>query len=191
MATLLTINSRTKESGSSGGGDRGGTDKDKGQRLTRRITYQSDNESNHFGYRLGDFGTQPLPKAVKAAAFDAEQQNLAGDALRIEAGADGQGLADSDAVTADRTRRCLGQLLPAQAMDGAGNPAELYGIDNHQQLLAIQFLEEIDTAQPEKDQAHRFCKMVLAESLVDGPTHSVIGNQLVADADDQGAPSHG
>lgn len=68
--------------------------------------------------------------------------------------------------------------------------SQLHGIDNHQQIFAGNFLKEINSAKTKELQAHLIRQAILPQALKYFPADPVIGNQLVADADDQGPMAH-
>ena len=128
----------------------------------------------------------PLAKLVEDPAFDPDQVDQPRRSLRVEPPAHLDGLPHADAMAAHRPRLHIGQARPVEDMDGPGGGAELHGIDHHQPLLAVEFIEEIDAAKPEKREARSLRQRHLAETVINGLSDPVIGNQIIADADDQG-----
>ena len=76
-------------------------------------------------------------------------------------------------------------------MDGPRHGTQLHRVDHHQHLFAIDLLKQIKPPKPKKNETNIVWKATLPESLINYPPNSVIGHQLVANANDQSPSAHG
>ena len=137
-----------------------------------------------------DLGGQPLAELIEAPAFDTDQVYMLRASLGVQPATDLNGFPDTDAMPAHRAWFHIGQSRPVENVNGPRSATELHGIDHHQSLLAIEFFEEINPPQAEITEPRAGGQAAQFQAAMDGLPHSVIGNQVVADADHQGA-AHG
>ena len=145
---------------------------------TKYLAHRDRYRSRH---RLADC----LAKLIEADPFDPDEVYMMWRLLRIEASTDLDRLTHPDAMPADRPGLAGGNGLPVEDVDRPGDSPQLHGVDHYQQILAIDLFKKINTAQAQENQARSTRKGSLFETVMDSLSRPVIGNEVVADAEDK------
>ncbi len=149
--------------------------------LLEETEYLAHSDGYRFRHRIAD----RLAELIEADPLNPDKEYALWRLFRIEASSDLNRLAYPDAMPADRPGLTGGDGLPVKNMDCPDGSPQLHGVDHHQQILAIDLFEKINAAQAKKNQASSSWKWGLFEAGMDRLSRSVIGNEIIADAEDK------
>lgn len=141
----------------------------------------SDGDRYRSRHRLAD----RLTELIKAGPLDSDKKYPSRCPFRIEAPSDFDRLAHPDAMPADRTGLASRDGLPVEDVDRPGSSPQLHRVDHHQQVLAVDLFKKIYSAQAKKNQAGPTWERGLFKTCMDSLSRPVIGNEIVADAEDE------
>ena len=141
--------------------------------------------SDGDGYRSRHRRADRLAELIEADSLDPDEENPLRRLFRIKASTDLDRLTHPDAMPADRPGLAGGNGLPVEDVDRPGDSPQLHGVDHYQQVLAVDLFKEIDPAQAQENQARSTWKGSLFEAGMDSLSRPVIGNEIVADAEDE------
>ena len=105
--------------------------------------------------------------------------------LGIEPAADLNSLTNTYTMAADRAGFHVRQTSPVQDVHSAGNTAELNGIHHHQPFFTFEFFEKIYSSQTKVTESRAGGQTTQFQFLVNGLADTVIGDEIVTDADNQ------
>lgn len=151
---------------------------------------QPQNRVDSRRYRRCHRRTETLAELIETDPFDADKIYILGRPLRVEASSHFDRLTHADTMPAYRSRPAGRYGMPVKDMDGSRCSPQLHRINHDQKIFTVDLLKEIDAAKAKKNQANSSWKGYFFETGVNGLARSVIGNEIVADAEDESS-SHG
>ena len=141
--------------------------------------------SDGDGYRSRHRRADRLAELIEADSLDPDEENPLRRLFRIKAPSDFDRFAHPDTMAADRTGLTSRDGLPVEDVDRSGSSPQLHGVDHYQQVLAVDLFKEIDPAQAQENQARSTRERNLFKTGMDSLSRPVIGNEIVADAEDE------
>ncbi len=147
------------------------------------LAEQTQNRVDGYRYCRLHWRTDALAELIETDPFDADKIDILRRFLGIEASSHLYRLTHADTMAAYRSRSTGRNGMPVKDVDRPRCSPQLHGVNDDQKIFTVDFLEEIDAAHTQKDQADSNREGCFLETGVNGLARSVIGNEIIADAE--------